>query len=114
MGIGFEKIEILYGRGYIEENGKIDPNYTTKAITGWFIYLVDPRVRQEQVLWLQSQKDTVRIRWAKYVVDYLPTVKAQISSGHAKAIKNSFLLSQNVYKEIDAMMKTMQIEGGKP
>lgn len=113
-GKGFDGIEFLYGRGYIVENGEVDKNYTTRAITGWFIFSTDPAVRQEQALWLKTQKEIVRARWTKYVVDYIPTVKAQIESGHQKMVINSFLLSQNVYKEIDAMMKTMQIEGGKP
>ena len=99
-GKKYDDLEFLYGRGYIDETtGKLDPKYSY-GITGWFVMHTDPAYRQEQIDWLSKQPEYIRAQYSRCCQTFPDTVKQQIESGHRKAITNSQLLDQEVYKEI--------------
>lgn len=97
----FSEIEFLYGRGYVDEQGQLDPDYTN-GIIGWFIMANAPEVRGQQVQWLKEQSVKVRGQWTRCCNTFESTVQQQVESGNRKAIINSYLLAQTTYKEIAA------------
>jgi hypothetical protein len=104
-GKGFNNLEFLYGRGYIdEETGKLDPRYSY-GITGWFIMHVDSAYRQEQIEWLENQPEYIRTQYARCCSTFKDVIQQQIESGNKKAITNHYLLDQEVYKEIRDALK---------
>ncbi len=104
-GKGFESIEFLYGKGYVDEKtGKLDPTQSA-GIVGWFIMHKDPEYRQEQIEWLENQKEYIRIQYAQCCRTFVQTIQQQIESGYGKAIANQYLLDQEVYKELRNALK---------
>ncbi len=100
MGTGFTDLEFLYGRGYInEKTGKLDPDYSY-GINGWFVLHRAPEYREQQINWLETQPDYIRIQYARCCDTFVDVVKQQIESGHKKTLTNSYLLDQVIYKEI--------------
>jgi len=96
----YENLEFLYGRGYInEKTGRIDAEYSS-GISGWFIMHSDQEYRAEQIEWLSSQPVYIRAQYERCCNTFANVVQQQIESGNRKALTNSRLLDQDVYKEI--------------
>ncbi len=104
-GEGFDDIEFLYGKGYIDPStGKLSPKHTT-GIVGWFIMHKNPEYRQEQITWLENQKKYIIWQYALCCRTFQSTIYQQIESGRAKTITNQYLLDQTVYKEIENVLE---------
>lgn len=99
-GKGFSSIEFLYGKGYIDrKTNKLDPFYSY-GITGWFLFHADPEIRKTQLEWLENQPRYIVLQYERNCSTFKNMIKQQVNSGQAKAITNSYLLDQVVYKEI--------------
>lgn len=107
-GKDFASIEFLYGKGYIDAKGKLDP-HNTKGIVGYFIMSANVNIRQTQIKWIQNQSIQIRGQWGQSTDTFISTVRQQVESGHRKAVINSYLLDQTVYKEIDAVVRPKQL-----
>jgi len=100
LGKNYSDLEFLYGRGYInEKTGNLDPDYSY-GISGWFVMNTNKEYRETQIEWTGSQPEYIRAQYARCCRTFPDVVRQQIESGHKKAITNSYLLNQEVYKEI--------------
>jgi hypothetical protein len=105
LGKKYSDLEFLYGRGYInEKTGNLDPDYSY-GISGWFVMNSDKAYRMEQIEWIASQPEYIRAQYSRCCRTFPDVVRQQIESGHKKAITNSYLLEQEVYKEIRSALQ---------
>ncbi len=107
-GNDLDDIRVVLGKGYVREDGTLDPNQT-QGISVYFIMAADEEYRTQQQEWLQSHTVDNKNMWVRYQflrnqlthADHLIEKKR----GASKLMKmNTALLGLVEYEQLDAMV----------
>ena len=108
LGKKYTDIRFLFGHGYIDKEGKLDPRYPT-GISGYFFYLADGDYRSEQQEWLERQPLWLRLQFVRNTETYISVIMGQIKSGERKIPIGQKLLNHEEFRELDPKIEEKQI-----
>jgi len=108
-GKELEDIRLLIGRGYVREDGSLDPNQT-KGISVYILFMADSQFREAQNKWIQSQPMWIRYQVVRNQHTHLDILKERQRAAQKTVSDNRKLINQNEWKELDSAVDMEQID----
>ena len=104
----YSDIRPILGRGYIRENGTLDPNQT-QGMSCYVFFLADPSVREQQNGWIKNQPFFVRAQIFRNQTTHVKLLAQKKRAASHLVENNSKLLAFQEYKQIEAQVDREQI-----
>ena len=92
-------IRIIFGRGYVREDGTLDPTQTS-GVSCYVFFASDPKNRDEQNDWIRNQKDWVQLQIFRNITTHHQILSVKKKQASAIVKLNQALLMQSEYKEL--------------
>ena len=110
-GKGLNDVRVMLGRGYIKEDGTLDPNQTM-GISVYVIFLADRDYRDHQNSWISDQPEWVRFQIARNQETHYDILFEKKKQASTLVIMNRKLIKQEEYKQLEPAVDRARLPWG--
>lgn len=96
----YSDIRVILGKGYIREDGTLDPNQT-KGISCYVLFNADPIFREEQNDWIRMQPDWIQLQILRNIMTHRELLAERAKSASVLVKNNRKLLALDEYKQLN-------------
>jgi len=104
-------IRPILGKGYIKEDGTLDPEQT-QGISCYVFFLSDPSIRQNQNAWIKQQPFYVRAQIFRNMSTHIELLKEKKKAASTLVANNNKLIALKEYLQIEPQIDRALITWG--